>query len=124
MIRIPAVLIAVLVTSGCVSFSEAIERSRLMAELTEAGQNVAIVESVEGSCTETNRIDTRIPFATYDEAKNIEYLGNYLRNVAGQSGANAVVVTREDWYRVTGDPAASHVGVEVEAATYACPQRS
>lgn len=120
MTRIIALIPAALVASGCVSFSEAMEKRRLMVELTDAGQDVAIVDSVDRSCAETDRIDTRVPFGTYDEEQNLEFLGNYLRNVAAQSGANTVVVTKEDWYRVTGDPAASHVGVEIEALTYAC----
>ena len=120
MARFLVVILSVLITSGCVSISDAMERSRLMAELTPAGEGVAIVESANGSCKETDRIDTRIPFGGYDEEQNIGYLQNYLRNVAAQGGANAVVVTKEDWYRLVGDPAASHVGVEIEAVTYAC----
>ncbi len=120
MARFLAVILSVLTMSGCVSINEAMEKRRLMAELTPAGEAVAIVEKANGGCKETERIDTRIPFSGYDEEENIGYLQNYLRNAAAESGANAVVVTREDWYRLTGDPAASHVGVEIEAVAYDC----
>ncbi len=120
MARFTAVVLSAFMISGCVNFEEAMERRRLMAELTPAGQGVSIVEKASSSCTQTATVDTRLVFPGYDEEQNIVYLQNYLRNFAAENGANAVVLTKEDWYKLTGDPAASHVGVEIEATTYNC----